>query len=236
VVLSKGDEFFSEQVRCQVWRRKIENSGTSWKTNPRRAYRAFECFPTLPGDARTVIAAYRRHTGNPEAVKPSDTWSRWSSQFAWRERAAAYDDHIARVHRDAYVRAIEEEAERQARVVEQTRYRFAEMMTRMYEQAIENLERDDFWETMRPQDVINIAKLHLEAIVRLRELMPQSEAVTESDWTEDDDAELDEIMRQLDTERAEEEPEEGSEEGEEDAEEGEDSESDGPEEGSEETE
>jgi RNA polymerase sigma-70 factor, ECF subfamily len=28
------------------------------------------------------------HVGNPHAAKPSDTWSRWSGEFAWRERAA----------------------------------------------------------------------------------------------------------------------------------------------------
>jgi len=74
------------------------------------------------------------------------------------------------VQREAYERAIEEEAERRARVVEQTRYRFAEMMTGTYEKAIENLKRSDFWENMRPQDVIQIAKLHLETTIRLEEI------------------------------------------------------------------
>jgi len=65
------------------------------ENEPERAYRAFECFLNLPSGERTLLAAYRQHVGNPDAVKPSDTWSRWSSQFAWRERAAAYDDHLA---------------------------------------------------------------------------------------------------------------------------------------------
>jgi len=64
---------------------------------------------------RTLLAAYRQHVGNPGAVKPSDTWSGWSHTFAWRERARAYDDHLASVRREAFERAIEEEAARQAR-------------------------------------------------------------------------------------------------------------------------
>ena len=47
-----------------------------------RAHRAFECFMSLPSGERTLLAAYRRHVGNPEAAKPSDTWSGWSSTFA----------------------------------------------------------------------------------------------------------------------------------------------------------
>jgi hypothetical protein len=44
---------------------------------PERAYRAFECFLTLPSGAN--LEAYRHHVGNPEVAKPSDTWSKWSS-------------------------------------------------------------------------------------------------------------------------------------------------------------
>jgi hypothetical protein len=72
------------------------------ENEPERAYRAFECFLSLPSNERTLLAAYRQHVGNPEAVKPSDTWSKWASQFAWRERAAAYDDHLASLRREAY--------------------------------------------------------------------------------------------------------------------------------------
>jgi hypothetical protein len=64
----------------EVWDR-LENE-------PERAYRAFECFLSLPSDRRTIVEAYRVYVSNPDAAKPSDTWSRWSSQFAWRERAA----------------------------------------------------------------------------------------------------------------------------------------------------
>src|SRR5918995_5151989 len=99
------------------------------ENEPERAYRAFESFLSLPSGERTLLEAYRQHVGNPDAAKPSDTWSRWSGDFAWRERAMAYDDHLASLRRDAYERAIEEEAGRYAREVERARYRCNELLT-----------------------------------------------------------------------------------------------------------
>jgi len=107
------------------------------ESEPERAYRAFEVFLNLPSGDRTLIAAYRQLVGNPDAVKPSDTWSGWSSRFAWRERAAAYDAHLDRIRERSIEKAIEEEAERQAREAEKTRYRYNELMTGAYVQAVE---------------------------------------------------------------------------------------------------
>ena len=111
----------------------IEKKKELWDrldSEPERAFRAFECYRNLPSGERTLIAAYRQHVGNPDAVKPSDTWSGWSSEFAWRERAAAYDDHLESLRREAYERVIEEEAERQAREAGRTRYRYNELRIR----------------------------------------------------------------------------------------------------------
>jgi hypothetical protein len=121
-----------ETEKRELWDR-LENESD-------RAYRAFECFLSLSSGERTLLEAYRRHVGNPDAAKPSDTWSGWSSAFAWRERAAAYDDHLASVRRDAYERTVQEEAERQAREVERARGRTNELMTLGYERAMEWLE------------------------------------------------------------------------------------------------
>src|SRR5918994_6390104 len=115
-----------ETQKRELWDR-LENE-------PERAYRAFESFLSLPSGERTLLEAYRRHVGNPEAVKPSDTWSGWSNTFAWRERAAAYDDHLASLRREAYERVIEEEAARQAREVERVRGRYNELLTLAYMQ------------------------------------------------------------------------------------------------------
>src|SRR5919107_2466847 len=158
----------------------MDNKKELWdrlENEPERANRAFEVFLNLPSSERTLLGAYRRHVCNPDAAKPSDTWSGWSSSFAWRERAAAYDDHLASVRRGAYERAVEEEAEKQAREIEKARGRYNELMTLGYERAVEWLEeaqRSD----LRAQDVIQIIRLHMDA----EKAFGANEAETEAEW------------------------------------------------------
>ena len=167
------------------------------ENEPERAYRAFECFLSLPGGERTLLEAYRRHVGDPDAAKPSDTWSRWSSQFAWRERAAAYDDHLASLRREASERAVEEEAERQAREVEKARGRYNELLTMAYVQAAEWLENAQPAD-LRAQDVIRIIGLHMD-YVKAFDVEPDTRS--EDDWTEEDDAEFEQIIKEIEAEQ-----------------------------------
>ena len=180
------------------------------ENEPERAYRAFECFLSLPSGERTLLGAYRRHVGNPDAAKPSDTWSGWSSSFAWRERAAAYDDHLASVRREAYERAIEEEAARQAREVETARGRYNELMTLGYERAVEWLENAQTSD-LRSQDVIQIIRLYMDA----EKFFGAQESSAEAEWTEEDEAEVEWIVKEVEALDDLEHPEEkeGSEEG-----------------------
>jgi hypothetical protein len=157
----------------ELWNR-LENE-------PERAYRAFECFMSLPTGERTLLGAYRQHVGNPDAAKPSDTWSGWSNAFAWRERAAAYDDRLAR----------------HAREVERARYRSNELLTLGYERAVEWLE-DVGASGMRMSDVIQVTRLHMDYL----KLFPvQPESRHEDDWTEEDDADLERIVREIEARR-----------------------------------
>jgi hypothetical protein len=189
----------------ELWER-LENE-------PERAYRAFECFLSLPSGERTLLRAYRQHVGNPDAAKPSDTWSGWSSTFAWRERAAAYDDHLASLRRDAYERVIEEEAARQAREMEKARGRSNELMTLGYERAMEWLE-DAQRSDIRFNDVLNLSRLYMDY---LKTFDTKPESRDEDDWTEEDEARMDEIVKEIDAQTDLERPEE-EEEDEEDSE------------------
>jgi len=166
----------------------IEKKRELWdrlENEPERAYRAFEAYRHLPSAERTLIEAYRGHVGNPDAAKPSDTWSRWSSEFAWRERAAAYDAHIDRLREKSMEKVIQQEAEEQARQLEMMRGRFNELMTIAYCEAMEYMESGDFLSQMRPQDVINIMKLYFEVTQKMGDTNTQS---TDSvvDWSEDE--------------------------------------------------
>jgi hypothetical protein len=163
------------------------------ENEPERAYRAFESFLSLPSGERTLLEAYRQHVGNPGAVKPSDTWSGWCSDFAWRERAAAYDDHLASLRREAHEQVIKEEAAQQAREIEKTRGRFNELMTVAYMQAMEALEDEDWVrDNLRASDVLNITRLHLDA---LKALEVDRDPRDIDDW---DEAALEEIVKEVD--------------------------------------
>jgi hypothetical protein len=163
------------------------------ENEPERAYRAFESFLSLPSGERTLLGAYRQHVGNPDAVKPSDTWSRWSSQFAWRERAAAYDDHLASLRREAHEQVIKEQAERQAREVEKMRGRYNELMTLGYMLTMEALEDEDWVrDNLRASDVIKIIGLHMDA---LKALEVDRDPRDIDDW---DEAALEEIVKEVD--------------------------------------
>ena len=153
----------------------IEKSRELWDrldNEPERAHRAFQIFLNLPSDHRTVVDAYRGHVGNPEAVKPSDTWARWSRDFAWTERASAYDDHLEGVRQQGYERGIEEEAERQGALAERTRNRMNELMTVSYEAAMRSLEELAESGGMSAREAINVIKLHFDAT---REFSTQGE-------------------------------------------------------------
>jgi hypothetical protein len=195
----------SEKKSKELWDRL--------KNEPERAHRAFESYRYLPSAQRTLIEAYRQHVGNPGAAKPSDTWSRWSREFAWRERAAAYDAHMDRLREKSMEKVIQQQAEEQARQLERMRGRFNELMTIAYCETMEYLETRDFLSQMRPQDVINIMKLHFEATQKLGDTNTQS---TDSvvDWLEDEQRELDAILDEIDAEEANEEGESGSDGGE----------------------
>jgi hypothetical protein len=161
---------------------------------PERAYRAFECFLNLPSGERTLLKAYRQHVGNPEAAKPSDTWSGWSNAFAWRERAAAYDDHLASLRREAYERVIKEEAARQAREREKVRGRYNELMTLAYVQAAEWLENAQASD-LSAQDVLKIIGLHMDYV---KAFDVDRESTGEDDWTEEDEAAAEQIVKEID--------------------------------------
>jgi hypothetical protein len=175
----------------------MDNKKELWdrlENEPERAYGAFECFLSLPSGKRTLLEAYRRQVGNPDAAKPSDTWSGWSNTFAWRERAAAYDDHLASLRRDAYERAVEEEVAQQAREVEKVRGRYNELMTLAYVQAAEWLENAQPSD-LRAQDVMRIIGLHLDYV---KAFHVDRESTGEDDWTEEDEAAAEQIVKEVD--------------------------------------
>jgi hypothetical protein len=187
------------------------------ENEPERAFRAFEAFLSLPSGDRTLVAAYRYYVDNPNASKPSDTWVAWAHRYAWKERAGAYDSHIDRIRRNAMEEAIQQEAAEQARQAERTRNHLSELMAVGYLKTMDFLEHMDPAD-MRFSDAVQVARLHIEHVDKFGS---GDEGRREDDWTEEDDAEIERIAKEIKSRR-------NSEEGSQDPDE-EDSESDGSE-------
>jgi hypothetical protein len=179
-----------------VYHSGVDNEKELWQRLENETDRAFEAFRTvlsLPAGDRTLVAAYRHFVGNPNASKVSDAWNEWSRRYAWRERAQAYDAHIDRIRRNAMEEAIEQEAAEQARQAERGRNHLNELMAVSYLKTMDFLENVDP-ESMRFSDAIQVARLHMEAVEKLGS---GEEGVREDDWTEEDDAEIERIAKEI---------------------------------------
>jgi hypothetical protein len=97
------------------------------------------------------------------------------------------------VRRDAYERVIEEEAARQAREIEKARGRYNELMMLAYVQAAEWLENAQPSD-LRAQDVLKIIGLHLDAVKAFGVEEPRAE----DDWTEEDEAQMADLIGEID--------------------------------------
>jgi hypothetical protein len=160
-------------------------------TESERAHHAFQCFLNLPSGERTLLAAYKQHVDNPSARKPSDTWSRWSSEFAWRERARAYDHHLELIRLEGQEEAIREESKFQTRQTEQLRNRMFEVMSLGYNAIVEWFE-DPEWtkDNLRSSDVVRMMALTVEAADKFGTAPEKSGELADGDWDESELAEL----------------------------------------------
>src|SRR5215208_2208007 len=187
-----------ESERKELWHQLDKESD--------RAHEAFKTFMYLPPAQRSVVRAWREWSANSDAKREPPYFAGWARDFAWSDRARAHDHHIEVIRESGMEEAIREEAARQARQVEQVRGRFNELIAITYERAIEYMEDDSFVEQLRPADVVQILKLHLETTLKLGN--PTSEAPDSVvDWSEDEQRELDRILDEIDAEEAQEQSE-----------------------------
>ena len=110
----------------------------------------------------------------PDAKKPSDTWARWSREFAWQERALAHDRHLDGVRRKG---------------VEEARYEVLGEPTALHGGVMEYLQNLDWSDPgVRLQDVTQIVKLKFDATMRFEEsaqVRADGAGGRDPDWTLD---------------------------------------------------
>jgi hypothetical protein len=201
-----------ENERKELWH-QLDNESD-------RAHEAFRTFMLLPPAERSVVGAWRKWSANPDAKREPPYFAGWAKDYAWSDRARAHDHHIEVIRESGMEEAIREEAVRQARQVEQVRGRFNELMAMAYERAIEYLEDDDFVKQLRPADVMQILRLHLETTHKLGGSETDTpDDATAVDWSEDEQRELDRILDEIESEEAQDQSSSGSADGEESSEE-----------------
>ena len=204
-----------ESERKELWHQLDKESD--------RAHEAFKTFMYLPPAQRSVVRAWREWSANSDAKREPPYFAGWARDYAWSDRARAHDHHIEVIRESGMEEAIREEAARQARQVEQVRARYHELMSVAFEKAMQSLEDEDFVNHLRPADVVQIMKLHLETTQKLESGGSGSGGSAMVDWSEDEQRELDRILDEIESEGAQEKPSSSSaEDGETDSEESED--------------
>jgi hypothetical protein len=98
------------------------------------------------------------------------------------------------VRREAHERGVEEEAERQGALAERYRNRMNELMTLGYERAMEWLEEVGA-SGMRASDVIQVIRVHMDYV---KAFDADRQPRADDGWTEEDDAEIADIIKEID--------------------------------------
>lgn len=65
------------------WRRRRGEDDAAWTS--------FMIYLSLPPDQRSILQAYRVHSGDGRSGQSPITWRRWSAKYRWDERAVAYE-------------------------------------------------------------------------------------------------------------------------------------------------
>jgi hypothetical protein len=128
--------------------------------------------------------------------------------------AGAHDHHLGLIRERGMEKTVEEEAAKQARQAERVRGRLYELMAITYKRAITYLDDDSFVEQLRPADVVQILRVHLETLQKLGDTSSQAPD-SGVDWSEGEQRELDRILDEIDAEEAQKEPPLRSEDGDE---------------------
>lgn len=103
-----------------------------WRNESPAQYDAFRSFLEIQPLDRTIAAAYRKATNDPQAQTASATFYRWSRDYKWAQRALARDEYSRRL------RDYDEELE--ARKVQQMRRATLATVTKKIAETFGNID------------------------------------------------------------------------------------------------
>lgn len=94
-----------------------------WPEESAQAFAAFTFYLNMAATERNMLAAYRQARNRPTAQGISGTWAMWFRKYHWAERVQAWDAELAKVERDAQIRAAirraQQWADRRLELIEQ---------------------------------------------------------------------------------------------------------------------
>lgn len=172
-------------VRRELWDRLDNESPAD--------YEKFRAYLTLPPGERSLLAAYRLWSDNPNAKWTTDKFKSLHEPFAWEDRARARDAHLEKIRQKGEEAAIEQEAMRQARVAERNRGEISEALSVIHDNVMEFLNSMDTT-NMRFSDVVQAVRLKIEYADKFG---VGDEGIKEDEWTEEDDELAEEIAERI---------------------------------------
>jgi hypothetical protein len=83
-----------------------------------QAFTAFRAYLDSP-TPRTIVGAYRKSSGRPDAAQVPGAWSRWSANHDWVERARLWDTKLAQATQAGILKSAKSRGERMASGLDQ---------------------------------------------------------------------------------------------------------------------
>lgn len=152
-----------------------------------KAYLAFCCYRDM-GRCRSLLKAYRLHTGIKQAAHVSGVWGLWAEKYNWTTRVIAYDAHLEFMSRKETEAAYREELEKHRERVKQLAQAAMKLTIKMLEKCItrmNSLEAQDLTPSqlfmmLRTASAVGETAINAEAQVLgveeiLKELMSSGE-------------------------------------------------------------
>jgi hypothetical protein len=134
------------------------------ETETSKSFAAFSLYRDL-GPERSIAEAYRQWVQDSSKRAPQRFFVLWASEFRWRERAQAYDDHCERLKLKEREASIQEAAKRH---VKQLR-NFGAVLNKFEQILMRKMESNPDMKGVRLADLMNAAVRGASIIPRLQE-------------------------------------------------------------------
>jgi hypothetical protein len=133
-----------DETRLYPWEQRDDET--------ERQFYAFTCFRDIPPFKRTIMAAYRTYTGEPDASQAPGWFCQLAKQFNWHERVREFDRYLDRKMTEKRVDAYLEKAEEQGKDMAVVDFYYLDAMNNAHNTLVEWSEKDEVRHGALPRD------------------------------------------------------------------------------------